>query len=53
MDGLKIKKIIFSSTASVYDKSNLLIKEDHKIQPISNYGISKLSAEKLIQKNKK
>ena len=53
MDELKIKKIIFSSTASVYDKSNLLIREDYKIQPISNYGISKFSAEKLIQKNKK
>lgn len=50
---LKINKIIFSSTAAVYDKNSKFLKESHFLKPISNYGKSKLFAEKIIKKNKK
>ena len=53
MNESNIKKLIFSSTASVYDKCSLPIKEKYKIKPISNYGISKYSAEKIIKKSTK
>tara|TARA_Y100001970_G_C14231859_1_gene859143 strand:- start:1263 stop:2264 length:1002 start_codon:yes stop_codon:yes gene_type:complete len=48
----KIKKIIFSSTASVYgEPKKIPIKENYKCKPISVYGRSKLLAENYI-KNK-
>ena len=50
---LKINKIIFSSTAAVYDRNSKLLKENYHLKPISNYGKSKLYVEKIIQKNKK
>ena len=50
---LKINKIIFSSTAAVYDRNLKFLKEKHSLKPISNYGKSKLIAEKMIKKNKK
>ena len=38
-----VKKIIFSSTASVYGNSSTgLIKESNKLSPINNYGLTKL-----------
>jgi len=40
----------FSSTSHVYSFSNKRIKEDSKLQPISKYGITKLKAEKYIEK---
>ena len=44
-----VKKIIFSSTASVYGNSSKgLIKESNKLSPINNYGLTKLYCENLI-----
>lgn len=48
----KIKKIIFSSTAAIYESKNIPLKENFKTNPISNYAISKLIVEKLIKKSK-
>jgi len=53
MNKFNIKKIIFSSTAAVYDKSKKSINEKFNLKPISNYGNSKLSAEKIIKNNNK
>ena len=53
MNKFGINKIIFSSTAAVYDKSRKLLKENYRLKPISNYGKSKLLAEKEIIDNKK
>ena len=53
MNELKIKKIIYSSTAAVYDKKRRRIIEKDKLNPISKYGKSKLKAEEIIKKNKK
>jgi len=44
-----VKKIIYSSSSSVYGKSQYLpLDEKHPTNPISPYGISKLTAEKCI-----
>ena len=46
----KTKKLIFSSTAAVYDISkNNLIKENNRLNPINPYGSSKQMCEKIIQ----
>lgn len=45
-----IKKFIFASSAAVYgNPSQLPITENHPPQPISFYGLSKLTAESYIQ----
>jgi UDP-glucose 4-epimerase len=47
----KIKKIIFASSAAVYGNSvKIPINEKTKIEPISPYGKSKLSAETILKK---
>ena len=46
----KVKKFIFSSTASVYGNRNNMFTENTVCRPISNYGKSKLKAENYIQK---
>ena len=49
-----IKKLIFSSTASVYgNPKKTPIKETFDTNPISHYGKSKLKAENYIKKNSK
>ncbi len=53
MNELKIKKIIYSSTAAVYDRKVRRIIEKDKLNPISKYGKSKLKAEEIIKRNKK
>lgn len=46
----KVSKIIYSSTAAVYGVPEILpITEDHLVNPISGYGLSKLTAEKYLQ----
>jgi UDP-glucose 4-epimerase len=45
----KIKKIIFASSAAVYDQSKIPIKENAKTNPLSPYGKSKLVAEQKIK----
>jgi UDP-glucose 4-epimerase len=45
-----VKKFIFASTSAVYgDIQKILIQEEDPANPISYYGLSKLSAEKYIQ----
>ena len=46
----KIKKIIFASSAAVYDESKVAINENANTNPVSPYGKSKLQAEKIIKK---
>ena len=44
-----IKKVIYTSSAAVYGEPQYLpIDEEHPTNPISPYGISKLSAEKYV-----
>ncbi len=46
----KVKKIIYSSTAAVYGEPKYLgIDENHPINPISFYGISKYTPEQYIK----
>jgi len=46
----KIKKFIFASSASVYGHTTTpLIQENHSTNPLSVYGLSKLTTEKLIE----
>ena len=46
----KVKKIIFSSSASVYgDAEQVPIQEDSLLAPTNPYGFSKLMGEKIIQ----
>lgn len=46
----KIKKIIFASSAAVYDDSKIPVNENAKTSPLSPYGKSKLAAEQKIKK---
>lgn len=46
----KINKIIFASSAAVYEESEFPINENSVTNPISPYGISKLAAEQKIKK---
>ena len=52
MKTFKIKRLIFSSTASVYKEKKTKISEIDKLKPSSKYGKSKLIAENLIKKYK-
>lgn len=46
----KVKKFIFASTAAVYGEPKYLpIDENHPLNPLSFYGLSKLQAEAYIQ----
>ena len=46
----KIKKIIFASSAAVYgNPQTSVIKENHPTDPLSIYGLSKLTVEKLFK----
>lgn len=50
----KLKKLIFSSTASIYGNSNDKVSENHKKNPLNPYAISKLKTENfIIQQSKK
>jgi UDP-glucose 4-epimerase len=46
---LGVKNVVFSSTAAVYDESNADIDEMSAIRPVSNYGVSKHLAEKILE----
>ncbi len=47
-----VKNLIFSSSASVYGKQKKFpITENSKLKPISYYGKTKLSCEKIIKRN--
>ncbi|MFA5165748.1 MAG: NAD-dependent epimerase/dehydratase family protein [Candidatus Paceibacterota bacterium] len=44
-----VKKIVFSSSAAVYgDNGCIPAKEDSPLQPVSPYGVAKLTAENLL-----
>lgn len=46
----KVKRIIFSSSATVYgDPQTLPISEDHPLQPVNPYGLTKYMVEKILQ----
>lgn len=48
----KMKRIVFSSTAAVYgdvEEVDLPVKENHLVQPMSFYGLSKLIEEKYLE----
>ena len=47
-----INKLIFSSTAAVYQQSSKPLKENSKLKPISTYAKTKLVCEKNIHKQK-
>ncbi|WP_261131780.1 NAD-dependent epimerase/dehydratase family protein [Bacillus sp. Marseille-Q3570] len=45
-----VKKVIFASSAAVYgDNDQLPIKEESILEPMSPYGISKMTAEKYVE----
>ena len=47
-----MKRIVFSSTAAVYgdvEEVDLPVKENHLVQPMSFYGLSKLTEEKYLE----
>lgn len=44
-----IKKIVFSSSFSVYGKQKNPITEKHKLEPANFYGLSKKLAEKILE----
>lgn len=49
MASAKIKSLIFSSTCAVYGEAqDLPINEDHRLKPLTPYGLSKLLAEQAI-----
>lgn len=45
----KIKKIIFASSAAVYEDSSIAVTENSETKPLSPYGASKLLAENKIK----
>ena len=47
---LKINRIIFASTASVYENSSKPLLENSKINPKNIYAYTKLQCEKIIKK---
>ena len=47
-----IKKLVFSSTAAIYQKNSIPITEHSKIKPLSKYAKTKLICEKSIRKDK-
>lgn len=44
------KKLLFASSAAVYDACDRLVTEDYTVRPLSYYGQTKKEAEQLIQK---
>lgn len=47
---LEVRRFIFASSAAVYgNASTMPIKEEHPLQPLSPYGVSKLAAEKYVK----
>ena len=51
MKDLKIPKLIFSSTAAIYDKCKSSLKETSKIKSKNSYGLTKIKCEEIIIKN--
>ncbi len=49
MQSFKCKKIVFSSSASIYECSNLKLHENSKINPKNTYGNTKYVIEKLLR----
>ena len=50
MQKFNVKKLIFSSSATVYGKPKFLpVTENHSTKPIHAYGLSKLNIEKLLK----
>ncbi len=48
--GRPLQRFVYASTSSVYgDLAPIPMREDHRLQPVSPYGVSKLAAEHLGQ----
>lgn len=48
----QVKRLIFASTAAAYGdvlEQDLPVKEDHKLQPMSFYGLTKVTAEHYLE----
>ena len=45
----KITKLIFSSTAAVYQQSSKPLLEESKLRPLSTYAKNKLTCEQIIK----
>ncbi|MFW6041238.1 MAG: GDP-mannose 4,6-dehydratase [Halobacteriota archaeon] len=43
----KIEKFVYASSSSVYGDTELPMREDKRLKPVSPYGVSKLAAENL------
>lgn len=46
----KSQRLIFASTAAVYAPSDIPVREDDKLEPPNNYGLSKLMTEQMLDK---
>jgi nucleoside-diphosphate-sugar epimerase len=44
------KKLIYTSTCSVYGSNSKMLKEDSEVKPLSIYALSKLAAENILEK---
>ncbi|MCB0496585.1 MAG: NAD(P)-dependent oxidoreductase [Cyclobacteriaceae bacterium] len=44
-----LKKVFFASTAAVYPIADLAVSENHKLEPLDIYGLSKLVGERLFR----
>lgn len=42
----RLKRFIYSSSSSVYGDTELPLREDRMVQPVSPYGVSKLAADR-------
>lgn len=50
MDLFECSKIVFRSSAAVYDSSsNPILKEDNNLSPTSTYGETKLEGEQILK----
>lgn len=45
-----VKKVFFASTAAVYPISDVAMNENHELNPLDIYGLTKLTGEKLCKK---
>ena len=50
MEKFNCKKIVFSSSATIYGNSkDNLIKEDNSISPVNTYGSTKAAVEEILK----
>lgn len=47
--GLRLRRLVYASTSSVYGNAPLPLREDGPALPVSPYGVTKLAAEHLVR----